>query len=249
MGLRFYSRLPTGGMEHEKPDLSRMAPALPFASFFIGIGPALVILLGAALGMPPLFISALGVGAFVLVTGAMAEDALADSADGLFGGQTIERRLEILRDSRHGTYGVCVLVLFLLLRVAALSALITSSPLAAAGVWMAATILARSGALWLTMRLPPARHDGISAAAGSVEKLPFYIGVGFAIIASFIFAAPFAGIVGFGTGIVAAGLVIVGWTRFCGKMVGGQTGDLIGALQALLEIVALSAFITFMGPM
>lgn len=249
MGLRFYSRLPVGDFEHESPDLSRMAPALAFTSFFIGIGPALVLMLGAALGMPALFVAGLTVGVHVLITGAMPEDAIADSADGLFGGTSIERRLEILKDSRHGTYGVTALVLFLFLRVSALAALVAVSPLAAAGIWMAAGLLSRSGALWLTLQLPPARHEGTSSAAGRVGKLPFLIGAGFAIAVSFVLAAPFAGVVGLLVAVILQCLVALGWTRVCQQMIGGQTGDLIGALQALLEIAALSAFIVFAGPL
>lgn len=247
MGLRFYSRLPISGFEHEAPDLTRMAPALPFTSFFIGIGPALVLLLTAAIGMPPLFAAGLAVGTYALITGAMAEDAIADSADGLFGGQTIERRLEILKDSRHGTYGVTALALYILLRVSALAALVAISPLAAAGIWLATGLLSRSGALWLTLRLAPARRDGVASTAGRVTLIPFLIGAGFALLASFIFAAPFTGIIGLVAALVLQALVALGWTRLCRHLIGGQTGDLIGGLQALLEIAALSAFIVCAG--
>ena len=71
----------------------------------------------------PTLIVALAVAAMVIASGAMADDALADAMDGLFGGQTTERRLEIMKDSRHGTYGVAALALFILLRVTALGAM------------------------------------------------------------------------------------------------------------------------------
>lgn len=247
MGLRFYSRLPTGNTPHELPDLSRMALALPFASVIIAIVPALILLFGASLGLPSMFAATLAVATYVLATGAMAEDGIADTADGLFGGRTIEQRLDILKDSRHGTYGVAALVLFLILRVSALGAIAATSPFAAALVWVSATVAARSGSLWLTLHLSPARRDGASSAVGQIRKTPFLIGLGFAATISFILAAPFTSIIGI---VFAAALLVgvaYGWSLVCAHLLGGQTGDLIGALQALLEIAALSAFIVFMG--
>ncbi len=249
MGLRLYSRLPTGHFEHEAPNLARMAPALPFTSLVIGIGPVLLLLVAAAIGMPPLFAAALAVAAQVIVTGGMSEDAIADSADGLFGGHTIEQRLEILKDSRHGTYGVTALCLYILLRVSALAALLAISPLAAAGIWLATGMLARSGALWLPLNLAPARRDGVASAAGRVTRIPFLIGAAFAILVAFIIAAPFVGILGLLAALVLQALVALGWTRLCRHLTGGQTGDLIGGLHALLEIAALSAFIVTAGPL
>src|SRR5690242_10948496 len=107
MGVRFYSRLPTGAVPHRRPELNRMAMALPLASLVIALGPALLLLALEWLSVPHLFAAAICVAALVTVTGAMSEDALADAADGLFGGHTIEERLAIMKDSRHGTFGVC----------------------------------------------------------------------------------------------------------------------------------------------
>ena len=158
MGLRFYSRLPTGSRPHLKPDLSRIALALPFTSLVIALGPAALLLCLEWLAVPHYFAAALAVAAQVIVTGAMAEDALADAADGLFGGHTAERRLEIMKDSRHGTFGVVAIVLLIALRITAVGSV--AHPLAAAGIFVAASLMARSGALWLTIALPPARAEG-----------------------------------------------------------------------------------------
>jgi adenosylcobinamide-GDP ribazoletransferase len=245
MGLRFFSRLPTGDRPHRPPDLNRIAMALPFTSVIIGVVPALLLLGASLIGLPPLFAAGLAVAASVLVTGAMAEDALADAADGLFGGSSRERRLEIMKDSRHGTYGVAALCLLLLLRVSALSALAAINPLAAATMWLAAMLLARSGALWLSVALPAARSDGVAAAAGRVSKPAFAMGAVFALILGLILAAPGAGLVGFLLAVALAALVAGGWMALCRRLVGGHTGDLIGALQALLEIAALAAFLVF----
>jgi adenosylcobinamide-GDP ribazoletransferase len=243
MGLRFYSRLPTGQRPHLKPNLSRIALALPLTSIVIGIGPALLLLALELVHVPHLFATTLAVAVMVIVTGAMAEDAIADSADGLFGGHTIEDRLAIMKDSRHGTFGVCAIVLLLGLRITAIGSI--PNPLAAAGVWLAANVMARSGAIWLTLALPAARSGGAAATAGQVTRQAFGIGAVFVIVLSFVLAAFAVGVFGLVAAYVLCALVAWGWVTLCRRLIGGQTGDLIGALQALLEIAALTAFVIF----
>jgi adenosylcobinamide-GDP ribazoletransferase len=245
MALRFFSRLPTGDAPHEKPVLRRMALALPFASLVIGIGPALLLTLGTMAGLPAYFAAALAIAAAVLATGAMAEDAIADAADGLFGGASRERRLEIMKDSRHGSYGVAALCLFVLLRVTGLGAIAAMNPLAAGGVWLAAGVIARSAALWLPATLPPARDTGAGATAGELPKRNFAIGASFAVILAVVLAGPFAGWLGVLLALILAALVALGWTALCRRLVNGQTGDLTGALMALGEVAALTAFLLF----
>ncbi|MBE0582091.1 adenosylcobinamide-GDP ribazoletransferase [Devosia sp.] len=245
MALRFFSRLPTGSTPHQKPDLGRIAMALPLASVAIGIGPALLLIGSTLIGLPSYFAATLAVAAAVIASGAMADDALADAADGLFGGQTKERRLEIMKDSRHGTYGVAALALFILLRVTALGAVAAVNPLTAAAIWLAASIAGRSGALWLAVALPPARLEGASATAGRLPARSFAVGAVFAAILLFVLAGPATSLVGLGAAVLLAVAVIAGWTALCRRLVGGQTGDMIGALGALVEIAVLTALLPF----
>lgn len=242
MALRFYSRLPSGGAPHERPDLTRIAMALPFAGLAIGIGPAVLLFLTTLGGVPPLFAALLALAAFAIVTGAMSEDAVADAADGLFGGGTHERRLDILKDSRHGTYGVLAIVFIVGLKAAALSAIALRNPLAAMLVWLAAGLLARSASLYLPLTLGQARADGAAAAAGAVSRNAFATGLVFATLIAFVLAAPFTGVLGFVLALVLGGLTVLGWARLCDRLVGGVTGDLIGAAQALVEIALLATF-------
>jgi adenosylcobinamide-GDP ribazoletransferase len=243
MALRFYSRLPTGPSPHRRPDLNRIAIVLPLASVVIGVIPVAVLLIAEWLGVPTFFAAALGVAALVVVTGAMSEDALADSADGLFGGRTIEERLDIMKDSRHGTYAVSALALFLILRVVAIGSI--SSPLEAAALLLTAPLIARAGALWLTIALPAARSGGAAAGAGRVSPRNFVFGGVATVIVSFATAGFAVGILGLAFAYLLGAIVTLGWVYLCRRMIGGQTGDLIGALQALLEIAALSAFMVF----
>ena len=243
MALRFYSRLPTGNAPHQRPNLDRVAIVLPLASFVVGLIPVAVLLLLEWVGVPTFFAATLAVAVLVIITGAMSEDALADSADGLFGGRTIEERLEIMRDSRHGTYAVCALVLFLVLRVVAVGSI--SAPLEAAALLLTAPLIARSGALWLTYALPAARSGGAAVAAGRVTPRNFVIGLAITVIVSFATAGFAVGLLGLALAYGLCALVALGWVVVCRRLVGGQTGDLIGALQALLEIAALTAFMVF----
>ncbi len=245
MALRFFSRLPTGSSPHLQPELDRIAMALPFASAIIGVGPALLLIAGVLAGLPDYFAAALAVAAALLVTGAMADDALADAADGLFGGHSVERRLEIMKDSRHGTYGVGALTLFIVLRVTALGAMAAINPLAAAAVWLAAGIVGRSASLWLAVALPPARKDGASATVGQLKPVAFVIGAVFAAAFLFVLGGPATSLLGLVVALFLAVLAVAGWTVLCRGMVGGQTGDLIGAAGALVEIAVLGALLPF----
>ncbi len=243
MGVRFYSRLPTGNTPHQRPNLDRIALTLPLTSVVVGIPPVALLLLLEWAGTPTFFAAALAVALLVIVTGAMSEDALADAADGLFGGQTIERRLEIMKDSRHGTYGVCAIALLLGARIAAVGSV--TSPLEAAAILLTAPLIGRSGALWLSLALPPARSGGAAATAGQVSQRSFLIGMAVAAIVSFATAGFAVGILGLVVAFAMGALAAWGWTIVCRRLIGGQTGDLIGALQALLEIAALTAFMIF----
>lgn len=242
MGMRFFSRLPVGEGPHEVPNLSQMAPALPFVSVAIAFLPALVLMGLCWLSAPPMVAATVGVGLMVALTGAMPEDALADSADGLFGGHSIDRRLEIMKDSRHGTYGVVAIVLSLVLRITVLGSIAAANPLAAGALMVGATVIARSGSLWLSVALPAAREGGASASAGRVSRPAFLVGAGFAAVLTFVFAAPFAGLFGVALALLLATGVASAWVWTCRRLIGGQTGDLIGALHALIELAVLAIF-------
>src|SRR5581483_4801539 len=120
--------------------VAKAAWAFPVAGLLVGLIGAVVYTLARRFGLPPWPASALTVAATMLVTGALHEDGLADTADGFGGGKKREQKLEIMRDSRIGTYGVCTLVVSILLRVAALA----SFPNGHFAVW--ALIAAHTGA-------------------------------------------------------------------------------------------------------
>ncbi len=243
LAIRFYSRLrvpclPGETDPHRMPDFGAMARALPVASLVIGLPGALVAAIADFAGLPATVTGALAIAAGVLATGAFHEDGLADTADGLGGGRTPERRLEIMRDSRIGSFGGAALMLALILRVSLVAALAGAlAPVALACVVLALACLSRVCGLIPITLLPSARVDGFSVSVGRPSPLDFGIavalGVGFTtalLVPSGLSGAP----LWLGMALaVAATLVLVRWARL---LIGGQTGDIAGASQQIGEI-------------
>jgi adenosylcobinamide-GDP ribazoletransferase len=244
-GLRFYSRVPIGFVPYVPPELTRLAPVLPGVSLILGVVPAALLVVFTYCGLPSIYAAGIAVAFSLVLTGAMAEDALADAFDGLFGGPSPEVRLDIMRDSRHGTYGVSALVLLLLLRVFAIGGIAAIHPFAGAAAWLASGIVSRSGSLWLPLALPPARATGVAAAAGRVRPAAFWVGGAIALVLCVALAIPFAGVAGVVVALALTGVTVILWTMICRRLIGGQTGDCVGALQALIEIAVLSVFFAF----
>ncbi|MEO0860104.1 MAG: adenosylcobinamide-GDP ribazoletransferase [Pseudomonadota bacterium] len=181
------------------------------------------------LGLLPGLAAALTLLLLVMLTGAMHEDGLADFADGAWGGFTQERRLEIMRDSRIGTYGVIALVLSLLIRWL----LLTEA--AAQGTLLVAAIAAAMGsraAMPVMMRwLPNARADGMSRSAGVPSRQGMLAGLALASIPILLFGPSLAV-----PAIVIAAVLFATLGRVARAKLGGQTGDVLGATQQVVEM-------------
>jgi adenosylcobinamide-GDP ribazoletransferase len=166
------------------------------------------------------------------LTGALHEDGLADCADGFWGGHTRERRLEIMKDSRIGSYGAVALMLALLARWSALAALMSAG---AWGLALAAMILSRAAMGLVMAGLPNARAGGLSAQHGAPSWVAAWAGVGFGLLLGAFAAGSAALWLALAVALVAAGLAGVARAK-----IGGQTGDVLGATQVLAEVTALA---------
>jgi adenosylcobinamide-GDP ribazoletransferase len=204
--------------------------AWPLVGAVIGGLTAAAAWVGAALGLTPGIAAALGLAVGALATGALHEDGLADTADGLFGGWTPERRLEIMKDSHIGSYGTLALLLVTLAAWSALSTLLTMQ---AYGAVLVAAALSRSPMAVIMAVLPPARAGGLSRSVGRPSRFAAIGAVGVAALV----AAPL-GLLGaaMACGAAAAGLVVALLAR---ARIGGQTGDILGASQQLASLAAL----------
>jgi adenosylcobinamide-GDP ribazoletransferase len=168
----------------------------------------------------------------VLITGAFHEDGLADSADAVAGGWTVERRLEILKDPRHGSYGVAALCGSIVLRVVAVGAL---GPAAAFGGLVAAHALGRGAAVAVMGVVAVARPDGLGAEYARSVRLGravtgAVVAVVIAALATGWWAAPLAAT----AAAAAAAVAVVARRAF-----GGITGDVLGAVEQVAEGLVL----------
>lgn len=246
--LRFYSRLPVPQLPgepdpHRVPDFTALPRMLPLAGLILALPAALVLAVGWWIGLGPFLAATLAVAVMVLATGALHEDGLADVADGFGGGATLERRLEIMRDSRIGAYGGAALVLALALRIGALATLLDRTGYAAATALILVAALSRLAALAPMVLLPPARPGGLSASVGRPNRASLWVAlaIGLAVaLAGVILGLPLRGVA---LMIPCAGLAALALTRLARHMIGGQTGDVIGACQQIAEIAALLALV------
>lgn len=194
--------------------LGLFAGGLGWAALYVGV----------SAGMAAIFVIAVQ----VVMTGAMHEDGLADMADGM-GGFTVEKRLEIMKDSRIGAYGTIALVLALLARHVGISEITAGDlPLAMAALGAGSRALMVAIMAWL----PNARKSGLSADAGKPEAWPALI-IGLAMS---VLAFGWSGFWIFtGMALAVALVALIAKVRF-----GGQTGDILGASQQSAEIVGLA---------
>lgn len=238
--LRFYSRLPVPRLPgepdpHAVPDFRSVPRALPLAGLILALPAALTLI--AARGLGPFLAATLALAVGIAVTGALHEDGLADVADGL-GGSTPESSLEIMRDSRIGSYGGLALAFSVLIRVGALATLLDRTGAAAAVALVLAASLSRTCALLPMVLLPPARTDGAGASVGRPEKAAVRLAAGIALALALLslIALPLRGVLMM-LPLAAAGALAVMW--LARRRLGGHTGDVIGAAQQAAEIAAL----------
>ncbi|MCL4107731.1 UNVERIFIED_CONTAM: hypothetical protein GTU68_022192 [Idotea baltica] len=187
-----------------------------------------------ALGLPDTIVAGLALAVLILITGALHEDGLADTADGLWGGWTLDRRLEIMKDSHIGSYGVLALTLSVLLRWACLVALVPTGAFLPALV--VAGMLSRAGMIAVMGALRNARKGGLSATTGRPQTGIIAIGGGLAVLATLLcfgFAATFAL-------MITLVFVTSSAAAIANRKIGGQTGDTLGATQQINEIALLA---------
>lgn len=227
--VSFFSRVPVPHL-----DGTRFADALwaaPLAGILIGGIGALAFAAATALGLPPWPAALLALAATLLATGCLHEDGLADTVDGFGGGATPARKLDIMKDSRIGTFGACALLLSLLLRASALAAI--ASPGEVLGALVAAHAGSRALLPPFLALVPPARPEGLGAGIGAVAARP--------ALAALVIGALCLLPLGFGAALAAALLAaaFVFLRRLALRQIGGQTGDVCGALQQSAEIGVL----------
>jgi len=236
LAFGFLTRLPVGGRGLEAP-LAQAAPMFPLVGMAVGLiaGVAYVVAFGLALG--PWLSACLAIAAAVLVTGALHEDGLADVADGFGGATDRDAKLAIMRDSRIGSYGVIALVLVLAARIGALAGI--ASPYHVLATLIAAGAVSRAVLVVAMRMMPSARSDGLGAGAGTPSFDGAIIAIAIAGIATLILLLPWAWVLALVLGFGAAALVGL----VAQRQIGGQTGDVLGAMQQVSEVAVLAAVV------
>ena len=256
----FLTRLPVGGRGSGDPAaLSRATRWFPLVGLVVG---ALVwaAYAGAALLWPPDVAAVLALAVSIRLTGAFHEDGLADVADsaGAFG---VERKLEIMRDSRVGTYGALALVLLVLAKHRLLVAL---GPAAAALALPAAHVASRWATVWVMARFDYARPEAanrVVAEGVGARRLREATGIALGCLAlagaawfAFVRAGASTGtsagsgavLLGVAAALAVAAVVATAVAELAGqrfrRVFGGVTGDCLGAANQAVEVATLAAF-------
>jgi adenosylcobinamide-GDP ribazoletransferase len=239
----FLTRLPirVTGLDPDR-QLARSAWAFPVVGVAIGGFGGVVYAVAAAVGLTPLVAATLAVAALAAFTGALHEDGLADTVDGLGGGADAEAKLRIMRDSRLGGFGAVALILVLVGRVAALDAL--AQPALVAAALVAAGAVSRAVVVGVMAALDPARDDGLGAAAGKPTTDIAALAITIALVVALI-------VLSAGTALavlVCVGVAGGGLAWLARRQIGGHTGDVLGAVQQVTEITTLVVAAAILGP-
>lgn len=236
--LGFLSRIPMPASLFAGHDgsMRKTSGAFAVAGAVIALPPALLLGLLLHFDARPELAALLALALQILLTGGLHEDGLADCADGLGGGRTRERMLEIMKDSRLGAYGGLALILTLALRTEALASLAGSGPLAAGLAMIAVNAAARAALVWHWFMLPPARADGVAAAVGqpgrgALSTALFTGALVFALagVGSFALASLFGA-------IIVAAIASALFARLVRGKIQGHTGDTLGASEQVCEV-------------
>ena len=230
--VRFLTRLPVPGPPTRGDQISRSVGWFPLVGALVGLATAGVHVLGLGLWPAPLA-AVLAVAFGLMLTGGFHEDGATDAADGLGGGWTRERMLEIMKDSRIGAYGAMALWVLLSFRWAALVALdrraLLALPLAMAwGRWS-------SGALIAT--LPPLGQGLAKEVSHDLGRGPLLGSCLLLVVLNLL--AMRLGMHDLWRPAAAAGITILAWGAYLRQSLGGQSGDLLGAGNQLVEAAVL----------
>ncbi|WP_252724017.1 MULTISPECIES: adenosylcobinamide-GDP ribazoletransferase [unclassified Thalassospira] len=236
--LALLSRVPVKGIEDFRAEvIARSVWSWPLVGLLLAGFAMLPAMLVYSLTANILIFAIVALAGMVLLTGSMHEDGIADCADGFGGGFEHARKLEIMRDSQIGTYGVVALILCFGLRLILLSAAGDAGQ--AAILFLVMAITSRAAMPVVMHILPPARADGLGKGAGTPNLMMVGLGVGLALILSLVLSGLFATMA-----ILMGGLLAVGIVAAVAKwQIGGQTGDVLGATQIVTELFVGIAFI------
>ncbi len=220
--------------------------------FFPTIGAVIGIICAGVVGMMnffaggnlPLLTGAIGFVTLIILTGGIHCDGLMDSADGLFSGREREKILQIMKDSRAGSFGVVAMILVAALEISALTELARLSTKFLCAAIFSAPIIARLMMVVTIGAFPYARPDGMGKA---FAKFTTRRTIFFATIEATLLLLPLNIIdekifLSAALSVIIALIVTWKFAKFSVKKIGGVTGDIYGAVTTLVEMFVLITF-------
>jgi adenosylcobinamide-GDP ribazoletransferase len=229
------TRLPVGRFARPAPvEPAACVWAYPIVGGAVGAIGGAAYWLTRSVAMPPALAAIWALAAMIAVTGAFHEDGLADTADGFGGGATREKKLEIMRDSRIGTFGVLALALSLAIRVAAMVAIADRACIAAALVL--AACLGRGATVGILMMLSPARRDGLGVSVGRPTTPRAAAALAVCTATAFLLLPASTA----SLALLLAGAACVAMTLLARAQIGGYSGDVLGAGEQVTECMVLT---------
>ena len=233
VAFAFLTRIPI----NHKPEISiqRSAVWFPLVGWVIGCVTG-VIFYFLSQGIPELPAAAITILFSTLVTGGFHQDGLADTFDGLVGGWNTEDRLRILKDSRHGTYGVLSITLQLMIQISLLS---TLSPKVGAIAIITAHTLGRLVPIYFMLAPAVPSHEGMGATYSRA------VGARDVVASTLITIALLFGFIGAHLFIAAGIVAVIGFAflAYVKKKIGGVLGDVLGASEQIAESFILLYFV------
>ncbi|EPY2304447.1 adenosylcobinamide-GDP ribazoletransferase [Clostridium sporogenes] len=231
--IQFFTRIPVNkNLQCEKENFRRGAFFLPVVAFMIG-GIELLIYLGLKNFLPPNVIIVLLILFTAMITGGLHMDGLADTCDGFFSLRDKERIIEIMKDSRIGSYGTIALIIDLLLKYQLLYSLVLKGYSIAI---VLAPIIGRISILFLCLSKRTAKKNGSgNIFIGNMSKpIIFSITIIVLIISTYLLGLK-------ATIIPFIGVLLITYLLYllCLNKINGLTGDTLGACNELGEIIYL----------
>ncbi|SFS81599.1 cobalamin-5'-phosphate synthase [Sulfitobacter marinus] len=228
LAVMMLTRLPVGDLQDPAPSLAEARWAYPLVGLIVGLIAWAIHGLSLWFGASPTLAAVLTLGSMILTTGAMHQDGLADFADGIWGGHDKARRLEIMRDSAIGSYGVLALILCCAVWVSALTQLGGQAGLFS---FLAIGMLSRIAMTVCSVTLPLARTDGLGVlSSGTDTKWMLWAGLAFVAV----LLLGWQGVIV----LIMIALVATLVATIARRRIGGQTGDVLGAVQFICETSA-----------
>ncbi|MEZ5691920.1 MAG: adenosylcobinamide-GDP ribazoletransferase [Rickettsiales bacterium] len=236
--LSFFTRIPAGKQGFGKLTLADCAVFFPIMGAFIGLIIGVFYISALYIGITNYIAAWLSIIFYLLLTGGLHEDGLADTADGLASGRSREQKLAIMRDSHIGSYGVLALITIIALKSLLISELTLNAQ--SLYIFIIAAAVSRAFMVLIMRTMPYARNDGLAATCGKPTEINTLVTISIASSTLLLATSPTTAF----SCVTALFITYIILRYVFNKHFGGITGDTLGASQQVGEVL-LFMFLTY----